>query len=75
MPTFYLSARHQPVSTPAVSMRPWMLGVGAVVIAMQLTAVGVVVNRQVEQAASKQMVQQPLQSSASVDMNPSNMAQ
>lgn len=74
MPTINLSAQQQSQHVHAASSRPWVLGAGAVVIAMQLAAVGVVVSRQVEQAAAKQATA-PLQTSSSVDRHPANMAQ
>lgn len=73
MPTIYLHPSQRPDNAPVSSMKSWVIGIGAVVIAIQLAAVGVVVSGQVEQASARQAAQ-PVQVSSTADLHPTNMA-
>ncbi|KQR44933.1 hypothetical protein [Acidovorax sp. Leaf160] len=73
MPTIHLSPAQRSTEVSDSSMKPWVVGIGSVVIAIQLVAVGMVVSGQVEQAARQAV--KPVQVSSTVDLHPANMAQ
>lgn len=73
MPTIHLHPSQRPDNAPVSSMKSWVIGIGAVVIAIQLAAVGVVVSGQVEQASARQAAQ-AVQVSSTADLHPTNMA-
>jgi len=74
MPTIHLSPDQRSTEVSDSSMKQWVVGIGSVVIAIQLVAVGMVVSGQVEQASARQAVK-PVQVSSTVDLHPANMAQ
>lgn len=67
-------------ATAPSAARIWVMAIGGIVIAVQIAALGMVLNGQVEQASERQAAQttlksQPVQVTSTADLRPASLTQ